>query len=167
MTDQEKLEDELIEEQSEDEEEGLADKCQEYLQGWQRAKADYENLKKETDRKLQEMASYQQAGLLLEVLPIYDHFKMALSHIPEEQQKADWIQGIHHIKKQFENLLNNLGIEEVKTMGQQFNPELHEAIAYEDSDQADNQIIREVKTGYKLKGRLIQPAQVVVAKNNK
>ena len=142
----------------------LETKCQEYLNGWKRAQADYENLKKETDKKVRDLVEYSQANMILEILPVYDHFKLALRHIPDNQRKEEWVKGILYIKKQFKDFLKSLDIVEIKTVGEEFNPELHEAVAREESKEADNQIIKEVKPGYKIKDQVLQPAQVIVSK---
>ena len=142
----------------------LETKCAEYLNGWKRAQADYENLKKETDKKVRDLVEYSQANMILGILPIYDHFKLALSHIPENQKKEEWVKGILHIKKQFADFLKSLDIEGIKTVGEEFDPEIHEAVAREESKEANNQIIKEIKPGYMVKEKVLQPAQVVVSK---
>ena len=73
--------------------------------------------------------------------------------------------GFLYIKKQFEDFFKNLGIEEIKTVGEKFNPEFHEAVSHEDKDGFDSDIVfEEVKAGYTLQGKLLNPAQVKVAK---
>lgn len=115
----------------------LEKKNQEYLAGWQRAKADYLNLKKESEKKYQDLIKFANAGLIMEILPVLDNFKLAIAHIPEDQRGLDWVIGIMHIKKQLEDFLKNLGIEEIKTVGEKFNPEFHEAV--EDSQRLNVQ----------------------------
>ncbi|MFA6098726.1 MAG: nucleotide exchange factor GrpE [Patescibacteria group bacterium] len=140
-------------------------KMDEYLNGWKRAKADYINLKKETDKKQMELVQFANATLILQLLPVNDNFKLAWQHIPEEHKKNDeWLKGIEQIKKQFSNLLKDLGIEEIKTVGEKFNPELHESVAKEKKENvASGVIISEVKPGYKLYDRVLEPAKVKVA----
>ena len=142
----------------------LETKCQEYLTGWQRAQADYENLKKETAKKSLELKEYVQAGLVLDFLPIYDHYQLALSHLPKEASKAEWVQGIIHIKKDFSEFLKQFEISEIKTVGEKFNPRFHEALSQQESDTEEDQIIKEIKPGYQMKDQVIRPAQVVVSK---
>ncbi|MFA6304803.1 MAG: nucleotide exchange factor GrpE [Patescibacteria group bacterium] len=143
----------------------LQAKCAEYLSGWQRARADYENLQKELASKVRETADFTKAGILIEILPLYDYFKMALTHIPEEMKKLDWVQGVMHINKGFGDVLRNLEVEEIATTGETFNPEYHESVGSQESEEPDHRIIKEVKTGYKLKDKVIYPAQVIVAEN--
>src|SRR3989338_5514350 len=140
-------------------------KAEEYLNGWKRAKADYLNFKKETEKRQREIIEFANAMLLAELIPIFDHFKLALRHIPEAEQKKDWVVGVSHIKKQFEDFLKNLGIEEIKAVGEKFNPEFHEAVAHETKEGFKTDIIfEEVKAGYTLQGKVLAPAKVKVAK---
>ncbi|MBU0598665.1 nucleotide exchange factor GrpE, partial [Patescibacteria group bacterium] len=140
-------------------------KMEEYLNGWKRAKADYSNLKKESDKKMQDTVQFANAALILQLLPIFDNFKLAWQHIPEEHKKSDeWLKGIEQIKNQFRDLLKNLGIEEIKTVGEKFNPEIHESVAKEKiAGKASGIITDEVVPGYKLFDKTLEPAKVKVA----
>jgi len=140
----------------------LKAQCDEYLAGWQRAKADYINLKKETEEKQAMLFEFANAALLIEILPIYDNLKKAIALMGEE--KNNWIEGIKQIKKQFEDLLKDHGIEEIKTMGEKFNPEFHEAVSKEKKEGVEaGVIISEASPGYLMKGKVLVPAKVVVA----
>jgi len=144
----------------------LETKCEEYLSGWKRAKADYENLRVQSDERINKSYQIATASIVSELLPIFEHFKLALNHLPEESANQEWAKGFSHIKDEFWNFLKKLEIKEVPTVGEIFNPAMHEAVAYEDSNQPDGTIIKELKAGYTLAGELIAPAQVSVAKNN-
>ncbi|OGY46359.1 MAG: nucleotide exchange factor GrpE [Candidatus Buchananbacteria bacterium RIFCSPHIGHO2_02_FULL_45_11b] len=140
-------------------------KAEEHLDGWKRAKADYLNLKKDNEKFQTEIIQFANAGLIARLLPVFDNYKLALAHVPEDQKKAEWVSGFFHIKKQFEDFLKNLGIEEIKTLGQNFNPEFHEAAAHEEKEGFEpDAIFEEVKAGYLLQGKVIVPAKVKVAK---
>jgi len=139
--------------------------CEEYLRGWQRAQADYHNLVKETETKKQDWVKFAGEALLLDLLPIYDNLKLALSHVPETDKKLGWVVGLEHIKNQFKTFLEQNNVEEIKTVGEDFDPELHEAIADESDEKKENQghiINKELKSGYKLNGKVLYPAKVVV-----
>lgn len=139
---------------------------EDHLNGWRRAKADYLNLKKETDKKSRELIQFANAGLILQILPIYENFKTACDHIPQEDQKKDWVVGIGHIKKQFEDFLKSLGLEPIKTVGEKFDHNLHEAVGSEKCEgKEDDIIIKEVKGGFRLYENVLEPAKVVVVKN--
>jgi len=142
--------------------EKLKAQCDEYLNGWKRAKADYINLKKETEDKQKMLFEFANATLLMEILPIYDNLKKAIALAGEE--KNNWLEGIKQIKKQFEDLLKDYGIEEIKTVGEKFNPEFHEAVGKEKKEGVEpDVIISEASTGYLMKGKVLVPAKVVVS----
>jgi len=141
------------------------DKSIEYLNGWQRSQADFENYKKQTEKRFKEVIEFGNAELLLDLLPLYSHFKSALQHIPEEQRETGWCQGLGHIKKLWEDLLAKFNIEEIKTIGEEFDHNLHEAVEHEeDQNKKDHEIVKEIQPGYKLNDKIIQPAKVVVNK---
>jgi len=143
------------------------DKSLEYLNGWQRTQADFENYKKQTEKRMKDIIEFGNAGLLLDLLPLYSHFKSALKHIPKEQKQEGWCQGLGHIKKLWEDLFAKFNIQEIKTVGEEFNHNEHEAIEYEeDKEKKDHEIIKEIQPGYKLNDKIIQPAKVVVNKIN-
>jgi molecular chaperone GrpE len=137
-------------------------KAEEYLAGWQRAKADYLNLQKETEKRIQEVAAFTTANLIIELLPIYDNLKQALSHQPKG---SDWAKGIEQIKKQFDEFFKKLGIEPIKTVGERFNPEFHEAVSHEKKEGVESGVIfEEVSAGYKMGDKVVRVAKVKVAK---
>ncbi|MDO8669247.1 MAG: nucleotide exchange factor GrpE [Candidatus Buchananbacteria bacterium] len=137
----------------------------ENLAGWQRAQADYANFKKETESRQKDVIEFANAAFMAEVLPIYNHFKLALGHIPKEQMKLDWVVGLAHIKKQFQDFLRKYKIEEIKTIGEKFDHNFHEAVAYEEKEGYESDIVfAEVQPGYTLGDKILVPAQVKVAK---
>lgn len=143
----------------------LERKAQEYLDGWKRAKADYLNYKKETERRQKEMLEFALIAKMMHLIPILDHFTQAFHHIPPEIKNSQWVQGIHHIHKQLENFFHEMGFKKIETVGKDFNPALHEAVAHEEkSGFKSNQIFEEVKAGYTFHGKTIIPAKVKVAK---
>src|SRR3989338_5048214 len=140
-------------------------KTQEYLEGWQRARADYSNLKKETDKKMQEIAVFANVSLLFEIIPIFDHYYKALQHVPKDHQEKDWMKSFSHIYSQFLTFAKSIGLEKIETVGKKFDPNLHEAVLHEENkNYASDVIIEEVQTGWKLRGEVIIPAKVKVAK---
>lgn len=143
--------------------EQLKAQCDEYLNGWKRAKADYSNLKKETNEKQKSFFDLANSALIREVLPVYDNLKKAVSLAPAEQGNS-WVEGVKAIKKQFADFLKNYGIEEIKTVGEKFNPEFHEAVSKEKKEGVESDIIiSEISSGYLMKGKVLAPAKVVVS----
>lgn len=141
----------------------LQKQCDEYLNGWKRAKADYINLKKESDAKMSALLDYATASFVIQIIPIYDNLKKAFLHMPADANPA-WIEGVKQIKKQFEEFLKANEIVEIKTVGEKFNPEFHEAISREKKEGIEsNIIISEAASGYLSKDKVLLPAKVVVA----
>lgn len=135
------------------------------LAGWQRAQADYSNLVKEQDKKYKETVAWANAVFMSELLPVYNHFKLALKHIPIETQREPWFTGIEMIQKQFQDFLKKYQIEEIKTVGEQFDPNQHEALTHEEKEGFESDVIfEEIQPGYLLGDKVLMPAKVKVAK---
>ncbi|MBT4120688.1 MAG: nucleotide exchange factor GrpE [Candidatus Magasanikbacteria bacterium] len=139
------------------------EKTDEYKTGWARAQADYQNLVKETEKNRSEWAQYSERQILEEFIPVYDNFKLAFAAERKESDEG-WIKGIEYIMKQFGKVLEDRGVIEIRTVGETFDPELHEAISEEESDKEEGEILKEVAVGYKMGNKVIRPAKVVVAK---
>ena len=137
----------------------------EYLAGWQRAKADFLNYKAEEMKRVSEIVEFANEGLILKILPILDSFERAEKEIPDEKRGDKFLKGLLQIKNQILSLLKNEGVEEIDVVGKRFDPNFQEAVAeVETSDVKPGVVIEEIQKGYKLKGRLIRPAKVKVAK---
>jgi len=132
---------------------------------YKRALADYQNLLKQTAKEKMEFAVYANEQMLKEILPVYDHLKLAIEHHSGESTD-EWITGVKHVVKQFKDVLEKIGVEEIKTQGEKFDHNLMEALKNEETDdkKLDGQVAREMKAGYKLNGKLIEAAKVVVYK---
>lgn len=141
------------------------DLAQQYLEGWQRAKADYANLKRETEGRMQDLVKYANAELLKELLPLVDYFKHALKNIPVEHKGESWVEGIRHIQSKLEQVLAYYGIKELEVVGEKFDPALHEAVGeVENLNESSGIIVEEIRTGFVLHDKLLQAARVKVAK---
>ncbi len=134
-----------------------------YLMGWQREKADFVNYKKQREQELEEFRKFAGEEIILDLLPVVDNFNLATKHLPEELENSEWAKGIYHIKSQLENFLREVGVEEMKSVGEKFNPEYHEVIGKEKSDEPEDIIVEEIRKGYLMKGKVIRPARVVVS----
>ena len=136
------------------------------LAGWQKALADYQNLQKEMDKRLSSMNDFVSAGIILDLLPIFDHYQVAISHIPKDQKNHSWAVGLEHILKMWATFLTDYGVVKIKTIDQPFDPNLHESVGQINDPKKDDQIIVEEKlAGYSSKDRVIRPAKVII--NNK
>lgn len=137
----------------------------EYLAGWQRARADFLNYKKEEMERIGQFLKYANEDLILKILPILDNIYIAEKKIPEELKDSQWIQGFLKIKNQFENFLKEQGIEEIKSLGEKFDPNFQEVVEeVETKDKESGIIIEEIQKGYKLRGKIVRPAKVKVVK---
>lgn len=133
----------------------------------QRARADFVNYKRRIEEERVERQSRANSFLLLKFLPTLDDLERALQNMPEGEKDQPWIDGIDLIRRNLENLLKSEGISRIEIEEQAFDPSEHEALLYQESDShSDNQIISVVLAGYKLHGRVLRPAQVIVAKNS-
>ena len=137
----------------------------EYLAGWQRARADFINYKKEEGQKFQELLKYAVESLVLNFLAILDNFEAAEKNLKDERKKEPDIKGFLQIKKQIEDFLKQQGLEEIETKGEKFNPSFHEAIeGIEKKGSEPGEIIEIVQKGYKLNGKVIRPVKVKITK---
>lgn len=145
-------------------EEALLQKIVEYKNLAVRATADYRNLQKETDQKMSDMRKYATEQLLQDLCPLVDYFDSAFQAIPAEQQTQPWIQGVKHIQSYLMQILKQYDVERMETVGKPFDPNIHEAVGEEESDQPEQTVIKESQAGFTLHGKVIRHAKVVVAK---
>ena len=134
--------------------------------GWKRTQADFENYRKRTEQDRINLCTTANLDLIVKILPVLDNFRRASLHIPENLQENDWTKGILMIEKHLEDILIQEGLIKIAVKpGHQFDPNLHEAISYEENkDFKSEQIITSVEEGYKLGDKIIRPAKVRVAK---
>ncbi len=141
-------------------------KEQEYLEGWKRCMADFENYKKRQTEDKKYIGEYVKEDFVLQILPVVDNFRSATEHIPAEQKDSPWVAGIMHIQKQLENILKDNGAEEIEVkIGDEFEPSLHEAVANnqeEEKKENKNKIKKVVLKGYRIGEKVIRVARVVV-----
>lgn len=143
----------------------LEKKAEEYLNGWKRARADYINFKKEVEERQSEISEFAFAASVMRFLPVSDNFHEALKHTPQEVENSQWAQGMKNIQKQFDDILSDMGLVKIKTVGEKFTPEFHEAVSEEKKEGREcGTIFEEVKAGYTLNGKTLIPARVKVAK---
>jgi len=140
-------------------------RADEYLDGWQRAQAEFSNYKKRQDSDRAQMISRANASLLRKLLPVVDDFERAMSTLPSSLSEMTWCEGVFLIKHKLDAVLESEGVEPIETAGQMFDPCFHEAVTYEEvAGYEDGQIIGEVQRGYILGERVLRPALVRVAK---
>ena len=126
-----------------------------------RTAAEFDNFKKRTERERASIAEFAKAGLIKQLLPILDNIDRAAT---ADHGSADYIKGIEMIVKQFEGIVSNLNIEEIGKVGDQFDPNFHEAVMHiEDETLGENVIAEVFQKGYKIGDTVIRAAMVKVA----
>lgn len=143
----------------------------EYLAGWKRAMADYENLRKETEKEKEVFRKYANEAFALRMLPAIDQFEVAmqfapsLDTLPDEHRKAfaTWMTGLEAVRSLWRDAASELGLERIAAEGA-FDPNLHEAVErLPSSGTPDGGILKISEHGYTLHGKVIRPAKVVVS----
>lgn len=142
---------------------GMGEK--EYIELLRRTQADFINYKNRVEREREEQANSARADLLLKLLPVMDDFSRAWETMPGDIARSDWARGIEIIEKKLAAVLEEEGLSRIEAKGRDFNPEEHEALSYEESDEYDEGRVKAVFTsGYRLNGKVLRPAQVAVSK---
>ena len=139
-------------------------KANEYLDGWQRARAEFANYKKRAEKERDEAYQNGAVETLRKLLPVIDDFDRAVSNVPAEKIDDDVIKGFSLIHRKLLTLLENTGITVINPLGQEFNPAFHEAIGQdESSDTPSGHITMVLQKGYLYGDKVLRPALVRVA----
>ena len=142
--------------------EELAQENDQLNQSLLRERADAENVRRRAESDKLAMAGYYKSNVISELLPVIDNFERAIKAVPKDLEKNDFINGIKSIVKQFEQTLTKLGVERIKTVGEEFNPELHEAVTMEEGDGKTEIVSEELQSGYMINDTVIRHAMVRV-----
>jgi len=140
----------------------VEEQAQAHMANWQRALADYQNLKRRTEQEREEVARLANAALVINFLPLVDDLERALTSVDARLAGLTWVDGIRLIYRKFQAVLEASGVSEIKTEGETFDPNVHEAVMFGEGE--EGKILSEVQRGYKLGDRVIRPAMVVVGK---
>jgi molecular chaperone GrpE len=129
-----------------------------------RSQADFENYKKRAAREKDEAIKYANSSLLEKLIAIVDNFELGLEAARAEGEKSPIFCGMSMVFKQLMDFLADSGLQPINATGQKFDPNLHEAIAHEPSNEfPEGTVIRQTRRGYKMKDRLLRPSSVVVS----
>jgi molecular chaperone GrpE len=143
---------------------------QEYLTGWQRAKADLINARKRDEADRAEFMKFANEHLIYDLIPVLEHWDLALNH-KESWEKADknWRVGVESIFAQLKKALANNGLMEMNPVGEKFDHAKHEAISYEPvaDEKLDHSILTVIQKGYSLNDRILKTAKVKVGEFKK
>jgi len=140
-------------------------KGKEYLDSLQRVQADFVNYRRRIEQERKDQAETVKARVILRFLPILDDMQRAMDSLPPEIQDSDWAKGVRLIQQKLWHTLESEGVQRMDVIGRQFDPWEHDAVLYEEgTSEPEGKILSVLRDGYKLDGRVIRPAQVIVAK---
>lgn len=139
-------------------------KTTELMADLQRLQADFVNYKNRAEKDRVDAIKLGREMALTELLPVFDNLERAFAHTPEELKDNNWVKGVNALEKQLLNMLGNLGLEKIETVGKPFDHNTMEAVGVEDSasEHESETVIEEVQSGYMLDGKLLRPAMVKV-----
>ena len=138
----------------------------EYLDGWQRARAELANARKRFEKERSEAGQFAAGSLLRKILPVLDDVDRALRTVPDDLRQHPWVDGVALIQRKFQTVLESEGVKPIEVKpGDPFDPTQHEAMTHEENkERKEGEIIAEVQKGYRFGGEVLRPALVRVAK---
>ncbi len=142
--------------------ERLAAENAQLTEALQRERADATNIRRRHEEQIASLRSTIKASVVKDLLPVIDNFERSLKHIPNDLKGHDFIKGIESVVKQFQKTLADIGVERIKTVGEPFDPHLHEAVSMEEGDGDQEIVCEELQAGYRLGDDVIRHAMVRV-----
>ena len=143
----------------------LRRKAEAYLDLAQRAQADFQNYKRRTEQERERTTKDANADLLRQLLPALDDLERALGQVPADLADHTWTQGVSLVGQKLQRTLEQQGLTRVGAEGEEFDPHVHEAVAYEEHPEyGEGQVAQVYRPGYRLHERVLRPAQVIVAR---
>ena len=146
------------------------EKAQEYLTGWQKAKADLVNLRKEDEKRMSERLKFAEQTLILDLLPVIDSFDMAFANKKAwEELPKEWRTGVEYIHANLMSTLEKYGAKTINPIGEPFNPEYDEAIGTieTETEANDHKVLEVIQKGFKMHNKVIRTAKVKVGEYKK
>lgn len=139
--------------------------AQEYKDGWQRERSDFQNYKRRIEKELRDSTQNASLDVLKSLIPVIDDFERAMSSIPSELENNAWLSGVTLVQRKFLKLLEDNGVSTIDPVGQPFDPARHEALGTdEDTETASGHVTVTLQKGYAAGDRVLRPALVRVAK---
>jgi len=142
--------------------EDLKREVQELTEALQRERADSTNLRRRTEEEKSKLGDFYKANVVRALLPALDTLEKALKHVPKDLKDHDYVKGVESVVKQFDKVLTELGVERIKTVGEEFDPRYHEAVSMEDGDGDVEIVCEELQPGYKIGDEIVRHAFVKV-----
>jgi molecular chaperone GrpE len=141
------------------------DLAAEYLDALQRERASFLNYKRRVEQDREEASYKATANVLKKLLGVVDDFDRAIAHLPEEARNVPWVEGVLAIHRKLNAVLESEGVEKIEAQDQPFDPNLHEAVAFDDTGDGHEDTVAEVyANGYKVRDRVLRPAMVKVSR---
>lgn len=144
----------------------LQQQVDELTQDLQRERSDFANYQRRVESEKEQIMSHAKSDVVTQLLPVFDDLERALGHIPEELQDNAWAQGVGKVYERAQEKMNEVGIFKINAAHQPFDPELHEAVEFEDGDGNQEVVTEEMRTGYMLGDTVLRPAMVKVGKGS-
>jgi molecular chaperone GrpE len=138
----------------------------EYLDGWQRARAEFANFKKRTEVEREEWNRIANSALVYQLLPVLDDFKRAEDTLPDNLRRLTWVDGVLLVLRKLQTILEAAGLEPIQAQGRPFDPTFHDAVLYETvTDPAlDSHVVEDLQKGYLFGGKILRPTMVKVGR---
>lgn len=134
------------------------------LDGWQRTQAEFANARKRFEKQRVETYVNANAELVGKLLPLIDDFDRALDSVPADDRENPWVSGIGLVYRKMLSILDEMNVQPIAAVGELFDPNLHEALTQEASDEyGSGTVVREMRRGYRIGDRVIRPSLVTVA----
>jgi molecular chaperone GrpE len=135
------------------------------LEALQRVQADFINYKRRTEEDREEQQRYSNSRLIIKLLPVLDEFVLAIDHASKSGSAPSWLEGISLIQRKLNSLLESENVVKIQAEGKAFDPFEHEAMAYQESTEyPEGHVMSVVRNGYKMHGRVLRPALVILAR---
>ena len=163
MTQNENVRDEAVATKAQEDDEGedevtrLQALATDFEDRWKRSAAEFINYKRRTEQERSELYKTANGTLIREFLPVLDDLERTLANVPSDQAESKWVEGVTLVARKFRTLLERQGITPIDTIGQPFDPAIHEAVAG-----TGTHVVEEYQRGYRFHGRTLRPAMVVV-----
>jgi len=135
----------------------LRGQAADYEDRWKRSAAEFQNYKRRTEQERAELLRGANGSLILDLLPVLDDLERALANVPADQAESKWVEGARLVERKFRAIMERQGLMPIESVGQPFDPALHEAVGG-----TGTHVAQEYQRGYKLNGRTLRAAMVVV-----
>lgn len=138
--------------------------AEDYKDRWLRSQAEFANARKRMEKQRLDTYTSATANVIEKLLPIVDDFERAMESLPEGISENSWLEGMQLVQRKLLATLENFNVKPIEAVGEPFDPNLHEALTQEPTDEFESGVVcRVMQTGYKIGDRVIRPSLVVVA----